>query len=275
MKFGIAFVYTAMHVMSVTFGQPPLQLPDFIYYSCGSSAGEPAYLNNLNQVLDSNSFNLVTSGFYQISIGQNPSIANGIGLCEGNIQSDTCRSCLVNSATKLREFCFDRKEAIGWYENCMMRYSDKPIFGNLENKPDYCKPNETTTSWNDVQFNTTMRNFMANLQGEAARRSSKFANGSMTYADNVMIYGLVQCTPDLSERQCNECLNNVLEISRCFFGRIGGKAATPSCNIRYEAQLINKENTSHVPPATTVASPRNSGIHSTILLKQVLFSSKK
>lgn len=247
-------MYIAVHVMGVTFGQP---LPDFVYYSCGSSAGDRTYLKNLNNVLDSIS-NYVGSGFFSFSFGQDGRVAHVIGVCEGNIASDTCRSCLVNSTTKLKELCFNRKEAIGWYENCMLRYSDKSIYQNLENKPDYCFPDEIRSYSDPVQFSSTMKNFMATLQGEAARKSSKFANGSMPYAVNIIIHGLVQCTPDLSEQQCNSCLNNILGVvSGCFLGKSGGKAATPSCKIRYETQL----NTSGIPPTTVL----NSGIRSSIV----------
>lgn len=124
MNFSIILLCIAIHVIDVTFGQPP---PDFIYYSCGSSAGDSTYLYNLNNVLDSIS-NFTRSGFFSFSFGQDPRVAYGIGLCEGNVDSETCHSCLVNSTTKLKELCSNRKEAIGWYENCMLRYSNNSIY---------------------------------------------------------------------------------------------------------------------------------------------------
>ncbi|XP_017231604.1 cysteine-rich receptor-like protein kinase 44 isoform X1 [Daucus carota subsp. sativus] len=243
MKFSIPFLYLAINVIGITFGQPP----DFIYYSCGSDAGDSTYMTNLNNVLDSISSNFVTSRFYNFSSGQNLKIAHGIGLCEGNLESDTCRSCLANSAMKLRQLCSNRKEAVGWYEKCMLRYSNNSIIHIPENKPDYCLRSAVANSGDHSQFNSAVEDHMAILREQAARSSSKFANDSMTFADNVKIYGLVQCTPDLTVQQCNECLDNVLGVvSRCLQGNFSGKAATPSCNIRYE---------------TAVASPHNSGIN--------------
>lgn len=223
MKFSTPFLYLAINVIGITFGQPP----DFIYYSCGSDAGDSTYMTNLNNVLDSISSNFVTSRFYNFSSGQNLKIAHGIGLCEGDLESDTCRSCLANSAMKLRQLCSDRKEAVGWYEKCMLRYSNNSIIHIPENKPDYCLRSAVANSGDHSQFNSAVKDHMAILREQAARSSSKFANDSMSFADNVKIYGMVQCTPDLTVQQCNECLDNVLGVvSRCLQGNFSGKAAT-------------------------------------------------
>lgn len=130
----------------------------------------------------------------------------------------------------------------------MLRYSDNSIFYNLTQQPDYCySPHNITTYLDHAQFYSKVNELMEILQLEAAGTSSKFANASMPYTHNVMIHGLVQCTPDLSVQQCNECLNHVLGVVfRCFLGKSGAKAATPSCNVRYDI---------------TVASPPNSGRH--------------
>jgi hypothetical protein len=53
------------------------------------------------------------------------------------------------------------------------------------------------------------------------------------------IYGLVQCTPDLSLQDCNRCLDAAIsEIPSCCINKIGDRVVKPSCIIRYESYLF-------------------------------------
>ncbi|GKV37350.1 hypothetical protein SLEP1_g59044 [Rubroshorea leprosula] len=60
-------------------------------------------------------------------------------------------------------------------------------------------------------------------------------------ADNVMgpdfflrIYALMQCTPDLSQQNCSDCLTTATSrISSNCYGKIGCRVLQPSCNLRY------------------------------------------
>ncbi|KAK1359156.1 Cysteine-rich RLK 10 [Heracleum sosnowskyi] len=59
------------------------------------------------------------------------------------------------------------------------------------------------------------------------------------------VYGSVQCTPDLSQLQCQNCISSALlnfaNTSICPEGKRGKRILTPSCNIRYEMDLFDVE----------------------------------
>ena len=49
------------------------------------------------------------------------------------------------------------------------------------------------------------------------------------------VYGVVQCSRDLSLQNCTRCLQqNVIEYTSCCRGRQGGTISRPSCFIRWE-----------------------------------------
>jgi len=86
------------------------------------------------------------------------------------------------------------------------------------------------------QFNQVLGNLMRKLNEIAASGDSrrKFAAGNATLNFET-IYGLVQCTPDLSGQDCNDCLQRAIsEIPSVFNNKIGGRVLKRSCNIRYE-----------------------------------------
>uniref|UniRef100_A0A2N9EM35 Protein kinase domain-containing protein n=1 Tax=Fagus sylvatica TaxID=28930 RepID=A0A2N9EM35_FAGSY len=105
--------------------------------------------------------------------GQNPDKVYAIGLCRGDVKPDMCRSCLNNATNLLPLVCPNKKDAIGGYDECMLRYSFRNIFGIMEDTP-------AVYMWN-------LNNVSANVVDE--------------FKQNV-----TDCTPDLSELDCSELL---------------------------------------------------------------------
>ncbi|KAK2644339.1 hypothetical protein Ddye_019534 [Dipteronia dyeriana] len=129
-------------------------------------------------------------GFYNFSAGrQNSDKANTIALCRGDVNLDACRSCIT-------QLCPNQKEVIGWYDNCIMETS--PLFykWNINNVSSL------------VQFNQVLRTLLEGLRSKAASGSSvsKFTAGKTSAPDFKTLYALVQCTPDVSKMECNDCL---------------------------------------------------------------------
>lgn len=63
------------------------------------------------------------------------------------------------------------------------------------------------------------------------------------------IYGLVQCTPDLSEAQCSSCLDKSINTfaSEVYTGSSGGRSLLPACNFRYETYKFFNMSTMVMP----------------------------
>jgi hypothetical protein len=78
---------------------------------------------------------------------------------------------------------------------------------------------------------------MVKITKEAAFIPSKsmFSTGEIKYSRNRTIYGLVQCTRDIPEGFCDNCLESALgDLKACCKSREGGIVVSRNCNMRYQ-----------------------------------------
>ncbi|PIA55348.1 hypothetical protein AQUCO_00800239v1 [Aquilegia coerulea] len=250
-------------------------LPNFQAYYCNFGYTGNYTSNSVFQTnLDTLPSNLTSSDarFYNFSIGQNPDRVNVIALCRGDVDMSECRRCLSDSNTKLRELCRNEKQSIGWYDDCMLRYSDQPIFNTMQTLPNAYTYNPMNVSnGNTAQFNLAVRSMLNRLLEEASTGTvQKFATGNTRIGPdiNMTIYALAECTPDLSASQCRECLNGTSEkLPECCNGRIGGRVLRPSCNFRYEVSRFYNVTQSDSPPVVDRGGP--SGVPSGVTFPEV------
>lgn len=194
------------------------------------------YQKNLNTLLSSlSSKNDIDYGFYNFSRGDGIDTVNVVALCRGDISQSACRSCVNFSTTDLLHRCPSQKEAIVWYDSCMLRYSNRSIFRSVEGFSFYMWNAETTPDVN--QFTQTVSDLLFRLRNLASSGDSrrKFAFDHTDYVNVSTIYGLVQCTPDLTQIQCSNCLDSSFrEIAKRIPGNLGGRFIGPSCHFRFE-----------------------------------------
>ncbi|WOG85276.1 hypothetical protein DCAR_0104464 [Daucus carota subsp. sativus] len=197
---------------------------------------------NLISAADTNS-----SGFYTTSVGNGLDQVNALVYCRDDVQPDICRSCVKDSMNELRELCPSTKEADIWYDECVLRYSNASIFNNVETWPTVLISVQRNASDMD-QFNKNLRELLDKLKGEATQQ--KFATGSASGPDFTTIYGLMQCSPDLSSTQCTRCLDGLMgNIQLCCSGKIGGRIINPSCLLRFTTNdLFYNETVADAPP---------------------------
>ncbi|KAL8107815.1 cysteine-rich receptor-like protein kinase 26 isoform X1 [Apium graveolens] len=175
--------------------------------------------------------NTSTSGFYNATVGEGPDQVNALVYCRDDVQPDICRSCVKDSMNKLRESCPTTKEADIWYDECVLRYSNASIFNNVETWPLVFIWIQRNASDMD-QFNKDLRDLLDKLKGQAIQQ--KFASGDTRSLDFLTIYGLMQCSPDLSSIQCNNCLDGLMgSIQSCCSGKLGARIINPSCQLRF------------------------------------------
>ncbi|XP_021828301.1 cysteine-rich receptor-like protein kinase 29 [Prunus avium] len=149
------------------------------------------------------------------------------------------RSCLNNSRYALTQrYCPNQKEAIGWYSNCMLRYSNRSMYGVMETKPSFDIRNPQNVSSSGVDgFNQELRKLLESVRRKAAAGGSlrKFAYGNATAPTFQTIFAIAQCTPELSEQACSDSLVGAFgEIPQCCIEKVGGRVSRPSCNFRFE-----------------------------------------
>ncbi|KAK4858410.1 hypothetical protein QYF36_015936 [Acer negundo] len=208
---------------------------------------------NLNFTLASLQSNATRSnGFYNTSTGQSLDRANGLSLCRGDVSPELCQSCVKVASDDIINRCSSQKEAIIWYDLCMLRYSNESIFSDMQEAPAVYVWNRNNVR--DIygiygQFNITLAALMNRLVNQAVSSSNFFAVGDSNLPDftNNSIYGLVQCTPDIMPSDCNICLSNcVSQIPQCCIENNGGRVYSPSCNIRFEPYLFYKCDTTSI-----------------------------
>ncbi|KAM1108507.1 hypothetical protein PS2_005134 [Malus domestica] len=211
---------------------------------CSDTAGNytpgDMYHSNLQRIFSSFSDTRSSSGFYNSSAGQDSNKVNAIALCRGDLALGDCRTCVNESSHILLHNCSNHKEAILWGERCMVRYSYNVIFGIEQKVPTKFLPGPNLAE-NAQQFEVVLNPLLGILSEKAASGDSlkKFAAGHATVPNAETIYAFAQCTPDINQQNCSNCLkDSVSIIPGCCGGKKGGRVLKPSCDLRYEDGLF-------------------------------------
>ncbi|XP_057463252.1 cysteine-rich receptor-like protein kinase 44 isoform X3 [Actinidia eriantha] len=254
-----------INLVGLTIAQPQSNLPNFLKYFCNFTSSS-VYQTNLNTLLSTLSNKTDKYGFHNASYGENPNRAHAIVLCRGDLDLDTCHSCINNATSKLPQVCPNSKQAIGWYDYCMLRYSNASMEGIMAGDPRIFvwNPQIVTSVAPFMQALTTL---LRKLRDQAASGGTlrKFATGNTSDPNSESIYALAQCTPDISEPDCTDCLQGAIDnIPLCCNGTKGGRVIRPSCHFRYETGRFYNEIPADAPPAASPppssppqASPNN------------------
>ncbi|XP_039169801.1 cysteine-rich receptor-like protein kinase 29 [Eucalyptus grandis] len=208
--------------------------------STGNFSADSTYQITLTALLSSisttNSLSL-TYGFFKASsaVSGASQTLYVIGSCRGDLPAESCRASLNASASNVRDLWPLQKEAVLYNGNCTIRYSNASIFGTVTTDPGYLLYSGNNVTSPDT-YNTALQTLLGSLQGEAAGGGSlrKYATGNES-AGFDRIYATVQCTPDLTEQDCSDCLVKVVaNLGQCCAEKLGVNIMAPSCQFRYE-----------------------------------------
>ncbi|KDP20815.1 hypothetical protein JCGZ_21286 [Jatropha curcas] len=218
--------------------------PDFLFPFCNNGRGNyttnSLYKRNLDNLLSSLASNTeIDNGFYNLSVGEAPDQVSAIGLCRGDVGLEDCRGCISNATSKILQICPNQKEAFGVYDFCTLRYSNRSIFGVMEGSPVFRIWNTNNAS--DVnRFTQALQTLLSRLRSETASGNStrKFAIGNEN-AGFENVFGLTECSPDLSSQECDDCLAQAIrDIPGCCAGSLGAQIIKPSCNVRFDNRFF-------------------------------------
>nr|GMD93008.1 cysteine-rich receptor-like protein kinase 25 [Ipomoea batatas] len=203
-----------------------------------------ANLDSLLSILSSNTTR--ANGFYHTTVGA----VHGLFLCRGDISTDVCGDCFGEARGRILELCSNGETAMIWYDECMLRYSEKSMLGILDQSTWFTGTNpENQTKPGYMQFVENMFNQMI-ARALSSGSDKKFAVSQGHFSEYDTVYGLVQCTPDLSNIDCEICLRNATAmLPHCCSGAKGGRAVFPSCNVRYEFFTFFNLSALAAPPA--------------------------
>ncbi|KAA8519956.1 hypothetical protein F0562_014134 [Nyssa sinensis] len=210
--------------------------PTYNYHDClGPHNTKTGYQSNLSDLLGSLSSAAASNTFYK-------NTSNGIYglyLCRGDVTIDVCQNCVNTANQDIQNRCPSNQQAIIWYDECMLHYSNTNFFGMVETAPMLAlwnSENNTSPTVPDVNALALMHQLVlaaGNTEMLYAADKSAASNGSWNG------YGLVQCNRDINSDECRNCLRQLIDnINICCQGKIGWHILAPSCNIRYEQYLF-------------------------------------
>ncbi|KAJ3695981.1 hypothetical protein LUZ60_001358 [Juncus effusus] len=189
------------------------------------------FKNNLAQLM----FLLATKapkiGFEIASVGSNHAKIKGLALCRGDITSESCKSCLNEANSQLKSQCSYKKDAVIWFDNCLVRYSNKEFFGEIDTDHSVIIRDERNVT-NPIVFNARVMKMMNRLVKKAYISPLLFSKAQMELGKSKRLFGLVQCTKDLSGGDCKRCLQKAISLIPS--GKRGARVLGGSCHVRFQ-----------------------------------------
>ncbi|KAL2933167.1 Cysteine-rich repeat secretory protein 38 [Bienertia sinuspersici] len=216
-----------------------LAIEEPLYQICSSTSKnftfDTPYQNNLNKLLAFLQYKTPPTGFSLTSIGKNPSKVYGLSLCRGDVNASDCNACVLDASAEIRKRCPYNKGANIWYDNCMLKYSNQDFFGKIDLENRFCLCNVQNISNNPSLFNKKVKELLSKLAGQSASSRKHYAASEMKLDMFTDLYGLAQCTRDLSSKDCKVCLDEAIsKLPSCCGDKQGGRLVGGSCNVRYE-----------------------------------------
>ncbi|KAJ0983349.1 hypothetical protein J5N97_011604 [Dioscorea zingiberensis] len=195
--------------------------------------------------------------FYNNSVVKDSDAAYGLAQCRPNTSPDDCAVCLYRSALSFSSNCLFARSAAVWFDNCFFRYSDHRFFSQLDDKVLAIAVNAGNIS-NPMVFSQPLKELMYEVTSKAQRNETRFASASFNYSMFGNIYGIAECTRDLTDVDCSTCLNQSLPLllQQANSGRPGCRVISFSCSLRFELYPILPP---PLPPPPKSPNPTDNG----------------
>uniref|UniRef100_A0A0D3E809 Cysteine-rich receptor-like protein kinase 25 n=1 Tax=Brassica oleracea var. oleracea TaxID=109376 RepID=A0A0D3E809_BRAOL len=236
--------------------------PTYLFHICPNTTTftrNSTYLTNLRTVLSSlSSPNAAyASRFDNATAGDDNNRVYGVFLCRGDVSAEICRDCVTFAANETLQRCPREKETVIWYDECMVRYSNQSIVGKMRVMPAaFLSNTQNITESQLSRFNESLAALLIDVSVKAASSSIKFATERANFTVFQTIYSLVQCTPDLTNLDCESCLRQTINwLPLCCDRRIGGRVIASSCSFRYELYPFYNETITAATPPPNVSAP--------------------
>ncbi|CAN6921610.1 unnamed protein product [Brassica oleracea] len=216
--------------------------------------------------------------FFNSSIGQEPNRVHATGMCIPGSILDDCFACVKSACDDLIQNCPNQTNAFSWPGEpnlCYVRYSNTSFSGSAVLDPRALLTNSADINSNLTEFTTIWEGLVVRMIDAASTAKSTPSSSSNHYKADVApltpldtIYALMQCTPDLSSGDCENCLRkSVREYQTCCGQKQGGVVMRPSCFFRWHLYTYSKAfdniTVASPPPADDQARSTNNSSNGT------------
>ncbi|KAJ4869040.1 Cysteine-rich receptor-like protein kinase 26 [Raphanus sativus] len=232
-------VLILIQIRCLTVQSQPVPLKQICSNITGNFTVNTPYAVNLDRLIYSSLSSLLQNGngFYNISLGDSDGKVNSILHCRGDVKPEDCTNCLAMAGKRLVTLCPVQKEAVIWYDKCTVRYSNRTLFNRLEIYPQTSISGTRNFTGDREGWEKSLRGLLEGLKDRASvigRRMKNFVVGETSGPSFQTLYGMVQCTPDISEQDCSYCLSQgIAKIPSCCDMKMGSYVLSPSCMVAY------------------------------------------
>ena len=160
---------------SITEANDNNPVPEYLKHTCSSNETFPptsAYKSNLHTFLTSLSSHAATAEFYNIAAAGRDARETiyGTFMCRGDVNNQTCQDCDANATLQIASRCPNSKEAIIWYHQCLIRYSNHSFFSTVEEWPrlKLISYNVTMNSTKEGSYGWLLASTLSDAVAEAA-----------------------------------------------------------------------------------------------------------
>ncbi|KAF8700473.1 hypothetical protein HU200_034416 [Digitaria exilis] len=258
-----AALFVAITLAPHAAGQPFGQMCGSVNYTANGT-----YQSNIQRLALALPTNASTSRqalFAKATLGAVPNIVYALALCRGDANASACGSCVATAFQDAQRLCAYSKDATVFYDLCLLRYSNLDFVDSVNgggNEHALILTNTQNVTAPFKVFDDAVAALLNAIAEYAAANSSKrFGTGVEGFqtidSKNPMIYGLAQCTPDMTPEDCSTCLSGIIQdVAKYFSGKQGGRVVSVRCNYRYEQYpFFSSTPLLQLPEPTTVGAP--------------------
>ncbi|CAH8254475.1 unnamed protein product [Arabidopsis lyrata] len=226
--------------------------------------GNSSYSENRHKLFSTLANKVVTNGgFYNASLGKSPNTVYALVLCARGYQRQACSSCVEKVTQGTQSSCPDRMDTFKWdnddedHVSCLVRSTNYSTLGTLQLGPPVIfpsplsiDPSRDMTLFKQQWETTVNRTLEAATKAENSSVIKYYSAVQAEFTEFPNVYMLMQCTPDISSRDCKRCLGDcVTYFTKQFWGRQGGEVSRPNCVFRWDLYAFHGafDNVTRVP----------------------------
>lgn len=189
------------------------------------------------------------TGFNSSVYGESPDKIYGLFQCRADMTVDQCYTCWQLATTTIQQECGRTVGSRTWPFHCFLRYQNYSFIGQMQTDSVINVEGfgGDTGVFIPTDFQAAAKNLLNNLSGEAAPQTNRSAFGTALDSLSQTIYGLVQCSRDITTADCTTCLSYAINVIFTSNPTAGVQYWSRSCILRYE--IYPFFNSSVLPPA--------------------------
>ncbi|KAG2306645.1 hypothetical protein Bca4012_084371 [Brassica carinata] len=158
--------------------------------------------------------------------------------CRGDSLGSKCRDCFATALAALRRRCPRYMGRIIWYDQCLLSFDAKFSVGQIDYDNNFCMSNAKKlgdTHAFIMAWNILMDNLTTLAVDKNTNKLTPLYSAGETRFKGDMLYGMVQCTQDLTPQACWECMVfNSIHFQDCLNDKRGARFMSRSCTFRFE-----------------------------------------